>query len=570
MKPQAVWAVLLAAAVLAGCARTPLEVLGSPAATAAASPVPTATVSPLKATPTPPPAPDAAVLGEGDFCRVAAQEYLSLRVSDSSEALRLAKLAPGTAVHILALHGEFARVETPEGLRGYVMTAYLAAGGEAFSAAQGAAGLYTVVCRETVTLFASASLSAAAATALTPGSAVTVTGWEGDFAACADAAGRRGYVRKDYLCPGGQSTQSFTVRCEEYLTLRAQATLRGKAVGRVPAGARVAVLGYEGNYACVRWQEQTGYVLAGYLTSDEAPGPFTVVKPVENYAFDTMKKDMRALRSAFPGKVTIASLGKTTLGRDIPVLILGDAGAGKQVLLQGAMHGREHMTALLLMAQADALLTAGLPQGVCFYIVPMSNPDGVIISQEAVMTPSLRAIYQSDLAKGYTVPDEAQYLRAWKANAAGVDLNRNFDADFGMGAQRTRPSCRLYVGQSAEDQSESRALADCVRGHDFDAVVSYHAFGSVIYWEYGDKEAPNRRSRSLALALSAVTDYLLEGDTGAEGGGFKDWLVDGMEIPAVTVEIGTRDCPLPLDEFSTIWLRNREVLTALADWVKAQ
>ena len=57
--------------------------------------------------------------------------------------------------------------------------------------------------------------------------------------------------------------------------------------------------------------------------------------------------------------------------------------AQHHVLLQGAIHGREHLTAWLLMALADYWLDHGiLGYGdVCYHIIPMINPDGVTLSQ---------------------------------------------------------------------------------------------------------------------------------------------------------------------------------------------
>jgi g-D-glutamyl-meso-diaminopimelate peptidase len=523
-------------------------------------------------------------LTEGVTCRVKAEAYLSLRVSDSTKAVCITQLPRDELLMVLDVHEAFARVETQQGQRGYVLKSYLEVTGEPFDATDITEGDYTVICREFITLRQAPQVEDDDLGTLSPGSCVSVRSKSvnGFVKVYAPDLGAQGYVRLDYLTKGRvaqpevstvpadpENKNLFTVKCNQYVTLRAAPSQSAQALEQIANGGKVEVNGYEGMFARVEYGGQTGYVLSGYLQSGhDISGTFSVVKPMEAYSYTQMVKDCKALAKKYPDKVKLAYIGQSRQGRDIPVLILGRAGAKYQILIQAAMHGREHMTALLCMAQADALLKGGsLKKDICIHVVPMSNPDGVVISQDHQMTEALERIYQNDKTAGYTQSSPEQYLARWKANAVGVDLNRNFDADFGKGMQRTEPSSKLYSGKRSENQSESRALADYVRENDFDITVSYHAYGSEIYWEYGDNAAANSASKRLAQAVSAVTGYPLRGDSGEEGGGFKDWAIDRMGIPSITIEIGTRACPLPFDEFDSVWLRNKDVLNALCRYV---
>ncbi|MPN17152.1 hypothetical protein SDC9_164502 [bioreactor metagenome] len=69
--------------------------------------------------------------------------------------------------------------------------------------------------------------------------------------------------------------------------------------------------------------------------------------------------------------------------------------------------------------------------------------------------------------------------------------------------------------------------------------------------------------------MYAVTGYTLEPVDDLDSGGLKDWALGTLDIPSLTIEIGTQDCPLPIEEFSSTWLRNRSVLAAIGRWVKA-
>lgn len=174
----------------------------------------------------------------------------------------------------------------------------------------------------------------------------------------------------------------------------------------------------------------------------------------------------------------------------------------------------------------------------------MLNPDGVCISQE----------------------EEAQ----WKANARGVDLNRNFNAGWESLDGAKEPGAERYKGESPESEPETQAIVRYVEERQWDATVSYHAYGSLIYWHYGDNEEVNALSRDLGRAVRSQTGYPLDSGEGVDSGGFKDWAMDELGIPSLTVEVGTRSCPLPEDEFDSIFERNKLVPAAVARWARAK
>jgi len=277
-----------------------------------------------------------------------------------------------------------------------------------------------------------------------------------------------------------------------------------------------------------------------------------LVQVSEKYDYTDLSRDSKALEKKYPAACRVVSAGKSLEGRELWVLILGDKNAKTQIFIQASIHARESMTALLAMLQAEDLLKKGVPEDVCFHILPMANPDGVTISQQAVMKDALADIYASDIAMGYTHATAANYLPYWKANAVGVDINRNFSIGFGQGDARSIPSFALYSGQTPEDQPESSALAEYMRSHDFTAVLSYHSFGSIVYYGDGD----------LARCVHASTGLGLEKSEGAMGG-FLEW-VQSIGVPSVTLEFGSRACPLPMDELYSMYARSRDLLRDVA------
>ncbi len=310
------------------------------------------------------------------------------------------------------------------------------------------------------------------------------------------------------------------------------------------------------------------------------PDETTIVTPSALYTYSDMVQDINMLKQTYPSYIKVKIIGQSEEGRDIPVLIVGNPNAKKKVLIQAAIHGREHMTACIAMAQIEYSLKyattafakttiAGAMKNVCFHIVPMVNPDGVTISQSGILNQEQYNMYLRDLALGNTTLSASEYARKWKANANGVDLNNNFDAKWDDCGVAGMPSYAGYPGESPEDQSESKALADYARKNKFSATLSYHSTGSIIYWQFGTNKTVNNKSKSLANAVKAVTGYSLVSAT-ESAGGFKDWVQLKLKVPSVTIEIGTQSCPLPLSQYNGIWIRNKTMLAVVGNWVNGK
>ena len=364
----------------------------------------------------------------------------------------------------------------------------------------------------------------------------------------------------------------WAANCQEYISLR-QTAGGEEVLARIPAGGLVRLRQWDGKYAKVAYGSTEGYVMTSYIRpADDSyfRECLDTVAPTNMYSYEQMCRDIATLQSAYPDLVSTAVTGKSELGREIPVLRIGNEEARYHVLLQGAVHGREHLTAWLLMAMADYWLDHGLLGygDVCYHIIPMSNPDGVAASQSGTLNENQQAIYARDRELGYTTLDEEEYAVQWKANGAGVDINRNFPAGWERLEDRTEPSAQLYRGGEPFSSAEARALRDYTLRYSFDVTISYHATGSVIYYEYGDKQPVNSDSAALARAVKEVSGYGLEGSGGVDGAGYKDWAIDTLEIPSLTIEVGCQEAALAEREIYSIFVRNYRVLPAIARWLQ--
>lgn len=302
------------------------------------------------------------------------------------------------------------------------------------------------------------------------------------------------------------------------------------------------------------------------------------------YSHSEMAEDILALAEAHPTRFSVEQLGTSVAGRTIYLGVLGNKNAPRQIIVTAAIHGREYLTALLTMKQIEFYLTyydtgfynnvsyLDLFNSCCFYIVPMCNPDGVMLSQEglsSISDPTLRAqieqIYQNDLRDGLTSQTEIDsFLQYWKANAVGTDLNRNFDALWEEYKNMSRPCCVQYKGSSAESEPEARALVALTRRlPNVRAVLCIHSQGEVLYWNCGQDEELAEDTLDFTKAVSERNGYKVISEQNNDAS-YSDWCALEEGLIAVTVETGKGICPLDLDKFAPMWEDNFDLLPLAA------
>ncbi len=204
-------------------------------------------------------------------------------------------------------------------------------------------------------------------------------------------------------------------------------------------------------------------------------------------------------------------IGYSFYGKEIFAFHIGSP-VGRQFISTYAIHGREWITARLAVKH----IKRGVKKG-GGWVIPLVNPDGAKISQ--MVKPM------------------------WKANARGVDLNCNFDADWGNGrlntAERGGENC---IGDYPFSEAETAALRDFTLKIRPFVTLSFHTKGEEIYWQY-DGAGDSRG----AQILSAATGYESKIIYGSAGG-YKDWCIKKLGIPAYTIECGFDGLAHPITE----------------------
>ena len=239
--------------------------------------------------------------------------------------------------------------------------------------------------------------------------------------------------------------------------------------------------------------------------------------------------------------VETGAIGSSAYGRIIPYVKIG---AGKHsVIVTAAIHAREHVSALFAVRQMYKLFAAPPECGV--YFVPIVNPDGNVLVSEGA------AAFGSDSDRLLALNGGNEDFSLWKANAAGVDLNVNFNARWGEGAQNVRTAgSENYIGAKPFSEPETVALAEFTRKIKPVLTLSYHAKGREIYYEFGQSGERLRRDRAVAECAASLTGYRLIEGTRGSAGGYKDWCVQELKIPSLTIELVSDNFSHPLPDES--------------------
>jgi g-D-glutamyl-meso-diaminopimelate peptidase len=253
----------------------------------------------------------------------------------------------------------------------------------------------------------------------------------------------------------------------------------------------------------------------------------------------------------------VFSIGMSERGLDIWCAQVGNGNT--KIVVTSAIHARENVTALLTLMQAEYLLSQEIDCTI--YFVPMLNPDGAMLIEKGTVGEQKLTQRLVEINGG------SNDFSLWKANANAVDLNVNFDARFGKGSQNVfHPSSQNYVGEMAFSESETCALRDFTLHIQPHSTLSYHAKGRVLYWYFHQQDSIKRRDKKIARKLNRFLEYDLGKDYTDSAGGYKDWCIEKLKIPAFTIEIGKDEYshPLSLSVANEEWSRNKDIPLVLA------
>ena len=260
----------------------------------------------------------------------------------------------------------------------------------------------------------------------------------------------------------------------------------------------------------------------------EPAGPQAVkIRDPELYwSEEVLRGKVIELKDRFPDQVYVEAIGRTVQGRAIPSLRIGQA--DRCLAVVGYVHAGESGTELI-MPVLERLLT--------------ETPD--VLTQIAVLAiPCVNLDERERLVQG--VP---WYLRT---NANGVDLNRNFPADwdtvdyaYGMiSSERGSPT---YRGPFAASEPETNAVMQCLQTHRPECVYAFHCLASLCGPCFitakcaEDDKAFAEKFRQLVepYGTGMAPDFTTEGNLhfACSSGSLPAWCYRQLGVPATDLEI---------------------------------
>lgn len=251
------------------------------------------------------------------------------------------------------------------------------------------------------------------------------------------------------------------------------------------------------------------------------------------YDYEYISKKTKFFKNAF-------IIGRSLLNRCIYCIPIG--GGPLNVVFAAAFHSLEYLTAPALLNFAEEFTKMKeYHDKVSAFFIPMINPDGIDIAQHGIDPKN--QLHQK-LIRFTGIID---FQNQWQANAAGVDINHNFDANWQ--SIRENPSSTKYGGPFPESEPETRAISNFLRKCQPELFIAFHSQGKEIYYDFNGME--NKRSKSIAEQIAEQCRYRVSTPIGtAAFGGAKDWYIQEFSKPSFTIELGYGKNPLPVSDLS--------------------
>lgn len=258
-----------------------------------------------------------------------------------------------------------------------------------------------------------------------------------------------------------------------------------------------------------------------------------------------MVKKVQKLAAKNPDIISYFSAGKSIQGRELYVIRINTTEKGTDqsskpgILLIGNHHAREHITAEFCLQCAKYIAKhahdpaiAALIANRDIYIIPMINPDGV----------------DYDLS-GFPYRFHRKNMHKFQ-HAVGVDLNRNYNLDWGGSGSSKQQNNESYCGQQPFSEPETMAIKQLIESRpNIRILISYHSFGKLILYPWGYTRRPVENSTDLQQyktltkgMLALLPDYrVMQGSAMyIVSGEATDWSYASSGILSVTIEMMPR------------------------------
>lgn len=294
-----------------------------------------------------------------------------------------------------------------------------------------------------------------------------------------------------------------------------------------------------------------------------------IVNPKQTYTYEMMVRDIRALSERYPNLIKYKIIGNSEYNRPIYAVSLGTGSS--TLFINGSHHAREWISTNLNMYMIEQYAKMNENKQVIggynvkevlekttIWFVPMVNPDGVTLQQSGLSK------FPNNVHASLIMMNEgSSNFKRWKANAKGVDLNRQYNADWkNIKNNFVSPRWSHHKGYTPEQAAETKTLVKFTKEIGPEMAVSYHTSGEILYWNFHQSGERKTRDLGYAKRIGQYTGYsLIYPGLNPSGGGYSDWFIAKYKRPAFTPELGkyAGDTHVPLSEFDRIWSQNKYI-----------
>lgn len=313
-------------------------------------------------------------------------------------------------------------------------------------------------------------------------------------------------------------------------------------------------------------------------TVSTTPPVVETVNSIINYksrqTYSMMWSGIENLCKEYPDILSYSVYGKSTKGRSLPLVKMG-TGAKKGLIVAG-IHGTEHIATTYALRCIEDYCRAYVNGGkygnynlkdlfakYTLYIVPNCNPDGSEIAHNGD-SPLVSVV---DFQRS-----------SYKANANGVNLNRNFPFYFdGIKMSTDVPKNEHCKGAYGGSEIETKELMELCNENSFAFMLSLHARGNITYWS--DVITPNAGgiTSGLCSKIQSVTGIVKvsspTSDPSSYGGGFENWFRYTYQRPGICVELMTAGITGSSSgneqnfDSHTIWYKTKYLFALTMDYV---
>ena len=237
-------------------------------------------------------------------------------------------------------------------------------------------------------------------------------------------------------------------------------------------------------------------------------------------SYDQYISLLNTLSANYSDYLTISSIGKTSLGNDIPLISMKSPLSDKEqinnksgMLFNGMHHGREPVSMMMNIYLILHLLS--LPKEYLHLILSFTNIYFIpIINIDTYKYNSEIYFKTKDIRKMMARKNRREIkTKKCRDEDIGVDLNRNYDYDFAKDNEGSSndPCQEDYRGEKPFSEPETKAIKDFVDSHpNIKIVYNYHTWGNLIITPFNclkKKDSENLIKTKYPLHYNIYEDF---------------------------------------------------------------